>query len=274
MADRLLVDLAGNTTDTGKVTVSVWRDGELAPAPVGEPHQVAWPMDQQALEELRWYVEDYLRLPYGVYEQRGPTVASQLRGWGQALFAALFGSTEAQRAYAALRERATTELLVRSDSPVWLGLPWELAWDPQRPAPVALEFTAVSRMLLPAASQPSAAPVPGERLRVLLVIARPQGLEDVGYRMIARPLLERLELVRGKVELEVLRPPSRRSSGRSGRQPRPERPTSWSTSTATASWPAEPVAAAAPRGHAPRCSSAPSLRQGCWRLRPTAAART
>ena len=39
----------------------------------------------------------------------------------------------------------------------------------------------------------AAAPVPpGEALRVLMVIARPEGLEDVGYRMIARPVMERL----------------------------------------------------------------------------------
>ncbi|MGH4011075.1 MAG: hypothetical protein ACRDTH_23435 [Pseudonocardiaceae bacterium] len=40
------------------------------------------------------------------------------------------------------------------------------------------------------------------------MISRPQGAADVGYRMIARPLLERLEAVRGRVELVVLRPPT------------------------------------------------------------------
>ena len=50
--------------------------------------------------------------------------------------------------------------------------------------------------------------VPGERLRVLMVIARPAGTADVAYRMIARPLLERLDAVRGQVDLVVLRPPT------------------------------------------------------------------
>jgi hypothetical protein len=41
-----------------------------------------------------------------------------------------------------------------------------------------------------------------------MVIARPEGETDVGYQMIARPLLERLHAVRGKVDLVVLRPPT------------------------------------------------------------------
>jgi len=48
-------------------------------------------------------------------------------------------------------------------------------------------------------------------LRVLLVIARPAGQQDVGYRMIARHLLERLDAVRGEVDLQVLRPPTFRT---------------------------------------------------------------
>ncbi|GAA2975358.1 hypothetical protein GCM10010483_19350 [Actinokineospora diospyrosa] len=62
-------------------------------------------------------------------------------------------------------------------------------------------------------SVPSAAPgttfdVAGEQLRVLMVISRPAGAADVGYQMIARPLVRTLEVVRGRVELVVLRPPT------------------------------------------------------------------
>ena len=41
-----------------------------------------------------------------------------------------------------------------------------------------------------------------------MVISRPSGTGDIGYRMIARPLLERLDAVRGEVDLVVLRPPT------------------------------------------------------------------
>ena len=91
-------------------------------------------MDSEALEDLRWYVEDYLSAPYGVYEQRGPRIAGRIHEWGQALFEALFSQKDARMAYAGLRAREDTELLVRSAAPEWLGLPWELVWDPDRPA--------------------------------------------------------------------------------------------------------------------------------------------
>ena len=39
-----------------------------------------------------------------------------------------------------------------------------------------------------------------------MVISRPAGANDVGYQLVARPLLERLKAVQGEVELTVLRP--------------------------------------------------------------------
>ena len=61
---------------------------------------------------------------------------------------------------------------------------------------------------LPTGQLAATVPVPGGKLRVLMVIARPEGERDVGYQMIARPLLERLRAVRGRVDLVVLRPPT------------------------------------------------------------------
>jgi hypothetical protein len=73
--------------------------------------------------------------------------------------------------------------------------------------PVALNLAGVSRAL-PVAALAQTAAIAGGRLRVLMVISRPAGTRDVGYQMIARPLLERLEAVRGQVDLVVLRPPT------------------------------------------------------------------
>ena len=36
-----------------------------------------------------------------------------------------------------------------------------------------------------------------------MVIARPAGLDDVDFQMVARPLHERLQAVRGEVRLDV-----------------------------------------------------------------------
>ena len=96
-------------------------------------------------------------------------------------------------------------MVFRSADPGLLGLPWELMRDGA--GPVALGAGGISRSL-PVAGGAATLEVPGGRLRVLMVISRPAGTADVGYQMVARPLLERLEAVRGEVELTVLRPPT------------------------------------------------------------------
>ena len=73
--------------------------------------------------------------------------------------------------------------------------------------PVALRLAGVNRSLA-TAELAETVPVTSGRLRVLMVISRPGGLADAGYRMIARPPLERLDAVRGQVDLVVLRPPT------------------------------------------------------------------
>lgn len=205
MADRLTIDLSLE----GEVSVSSLLEGEDLPNPVGEPFALEWPLDTDALESLCWYLEDYLRAPYGVYEEQGARVEGSLAGWGEAVFAALFGSGAARDAYVRMRARRSpgTELVFRSASPDLLGLPWELLRDPSRPTPLALDLVGVTRGILGAELDGTFA-VGGERLRVLMVISRPDGPDDVGFRMIARPLLECLEAVRGRVELVVLRPPT------------------------------------------------------------------
>jgi tetratricopeptide (TPR) repeat protein len=203
VVDRLVVDLHPN----GQAQVAAWLDGDELPDP-GPAFELAWPLDDDALAELQWYLEDYLAAPFGVYEQRGPQVQARLAGWGSQVFGALFGSGPARDAYVRLRARtAGTRLVIRSSSSALLGLPWELMRDPDRPTPLALDLAGMSRSL-PTSRLADTAQVPGGRLRVLMVISRPLGARDVGYQMIARPLLRRLEAVRGEVDLVVLRPPT------------------------------------------------------------------
>lgn len=162
------------------------------------------PIDATELEDLRWYLEDYLTAPFGVWEDRGPAVAGKLAGWGDEVFASVFGPGPARDAYQRARDRGL-EVVFRSADPALLGLPWELMRDGA--GPVALGSGGISRAL-PVAGRAQTLGVPGGKLRVLMVISRPAGTGDLGYRMIARPLLERLEAVRGKVDLVVLRPPT------------------------------------------------------------------
>jgi len=198
LPDRLLVDLSGD----GQAGVLAWPAGGL-PEPVSAVPLV-WPLDAEALEDLRWYLEDYLLAPFGVWEDRGPTVRGKLTGWGEEVFGAIFGAGPARDAYQRARDRGL-EVVFRSAEPGLLALPWELMRDGA--GPVALGAGGISRSLR-VADAAGTLEVPGGQLRVLMVISRPAGAEDVGYQMVARPLLERLDAVRGQVDLTVLRPPT------------------------------------------------------------------
>ena len=198
MPDRLVVDLGGD----GQASVLAWPDRGLPEEVARVP--LAWPLDADALEDLRWYLEDYLQAPFGVWEEHGPAVRDKLAEWGDRVFAAVFGAGPAWDAYQRARDRGL-EVVFQSAEPGLLALPWELMRDDG--GPVVLGAGGISRSL-PAADGAGTLEVPGGRLRILMVISRPGGTTDVGYQMVARPLLQRLEAVRGEVELTVLRPPT------------------------------------------------------------------
>jgi CHAT domain len=203
MSARLIVQ-----EQSGRITVSLQPGGQPVATPAGEPFEFENPLTTEQREDLRWYLEDYLQAPFAVYEERGEQIQSQLVSWGEALFAALFGpGRQARDAYLQARGSSATELVVSSNNAGFLALPWELLKDPEQAEPLALSLTTFDRIFGTAASAVENA-ASGDVLRVLMVIARPQGVHDIGYQMVARRLLERLDAVRGRVELDVLRPPT------------------------------------------------------------------
>ncbi|MEV5975126.1 CHAT domain-containing protein [Streptomyces sp. NPDC051921] len=205
MTERLLL----RVTASGLLEVSAWPAGELLPSPVGEPVPIDWPLDEEALAQLRWYLEEYLQAPFGVYSERGPRIAARLPVWGARIFDSVFGAGPARDAYQRARAAGgPLEIVLMSGHAQTLSLPWELMADPDRPGPLALAPDIALSRGLPTADLARVFTVPGSRLRVLMVISRPNGTADVAYRMIARPLLHRLEAVRGSVDLVVLRPPT------------------------------------------------------------------
>ena len=203
LPDRLLLDLDvdGQSADS-HVTVLSWPDGGLPEKVSRAP--LSWPLSETDLEDLRWYLEDYLLAPFGVWEDRGPAVQEKLAKWGDQVFGSVFGAGPARDAYQRARDKGL-EVVFRSGEPGLLALPWELMRDGA--GPVALGKGGISRSL-PVADSAETLEVPGGKLRVLMVISRPGGTSDVGYQMVARPLLARLAAVRGEVELTVLRPPA------------------------------------------------------------------
>ena len=181
MAERLVVDLGGD----GSYAVTWARGDGLAEAVASG--RLEWPLDAGELGDLRWYLEDYLQTPFAVWEDRGRVIGTRLAGWGEAVFGAVFGGALAREAFGRARDQGAG-VVFRSGVPGLLALPWELMRGPGGPA--ALRLAGVSRAL-PVADLARTAEVAGGRLRVLMVISRPAGTRDIGYRMVARPLLER-----------------------------------------------------------------------------------
>ncbi|QMS90216.1 tetratricopeptide repeat protein [Nostoc edaphicum CCNP1411] len=168
------------------------------------------PFNEENAAELRWYLEDYLSFPYGIFPDNAVKIEQKLQHWGQQLFELVFRSTEKGREFfqEATREGLDKcELGIISDNAEVLNLPWELLYSPD------YQFLAPSLagMYRSLSSQGVKAPLPtmpDDQLNILLVIARPYDQQDVGFKTIARPLLAALQPIRQRVNLKVLRPPS------------------------------------------------------------------
>ncbi|MEH2161865.1 MAG: tetratricopeptide repeat protein [Nostoc sp.] len=168
------------------------------------------PFDEENAAELRWYLEDYLKFPYGIFPDNAAKIEQKLQHWGQHLFELVFRSTEKGREFfqEATREGLDKcELGIISDNANVLNLPWELLYSPDDQF-LAPSLAGMYRSLSTQGVKAPLPPMPDDQLNILLVIARPYDEQDVNFKTIARPLLAALQPIRQRVNLKVLRPPS------------------------------------------------------------------
>jgi len=187
-----------------------WQRGQSNPRPAPSV-TFTHPFDEQALADLRWYLEEYLRWPYGLAPDNAAKIEQKFQDWGEQLFELVFRSSEKAREFfqAATYEGLNQcELVITSDSPEVLNLPWELLYSPSDRQFLAPSLAGMSRSLSEYAVRAEMGDLPQDKLNILLVIARPYGEKDIALKTIARPLLEALANIRPKVNLKVLRPPS------------------------------------------------------------------
>ncbi|WP_265277370.1 CHAT domain-containing protein [Nostoc sp. KVJ3] len=169
------------------------------------------PFDKKALDDLRWYLEEYLRFPYGLAPDNAVKIEQKLQTWGEQLFELVFRSSEQARQFfqAATYEGLNQcELVIVSDNPEVLNLPWELLYSPSDRQFLAPSLAGMSRSLSDYPIRAEMGELPQDKLNILLVIARPYGEKDIALKTIARPLLDSISNIRKKVNIKVLRPPS------------------------------------------------------------------
>ena len=198
---RISDEPSGKHTRRVEVT---WQDGPARQAVVSTFGYRAGGADA---EKVRWYLEDYAEFPADPGPRLARDAEAILAGTGTSLFGHVFAGLDA----AGIWDRARAQLSqvrveVDTDPADVPGLPWELLRDPGTDTALALGAGEFVRTHLQAAGRVSLPQEAGDRLRVLLVICRPDRDEDVPFRSVAS------RLVRGGAEqmpgldLDVLRP--------------------------------------------------------------------
>jgi len=87
------------------------------------------------LGEMRWYLEEYWRWPFGPFRDRAHQIEAHLEGWGRALFNALVYERQPARIYERfLNQPADVRTLtILSGAPRVMRLPWELLAESSGP---------------------------------------------------------------------------------------------------------------------------------------------
>jgi tetratricopeptide (TPR) repeat protein len=204
VAELRISDLSGQSSGQRRVRVS-WREEGAAPREAEAVFTA--PFDNQDGERVRWYLEDYAEFPADPAPEIAREAEARLAQQGADLFQQVFSSADSAEIWGRARDRLSeARVEVDTDPGEGPGLAWELLRDPGTDGAVALGAGAFVRTHLRAAGRARLPEPAGDRLRVLLVIARPGGRADVPFRSVAS------RLVRGGAEqmegldLDVLRP--------------------------------------------------------------------
>jgi tetratricopeptide (TPR) repeat protein len=162
-------------------------------------------------ELLRWYLEDYLEGPAdSVGINAAERAERRLAELGQTLFTAVFDTNADTRGIwdRISAHLATVRIEVSGTVDAARLLPWELLRDPRSGHPLALQvdsFVRVnSRSVTPSPPRDGTA----DGLRVLLVICRPVGANDIPFRSVALHLTRLRDQAPDLLQLDVLRPPT------------------------------------------------------------------
>jgi tetratricopeptide (TPR) repeat protein len=160
----------------------------------------------QETEDIRWYLEDYRIYPVDPAPQIAKRIEQQMANVGRELFGKVLGGSDL---WARVRGNlGDTRIEVETELADAL-IPWELMRNPVADQPLVLDVPSFVRCH----SRPAVPPHPPHqgagKIRILLVICRPGGADDVPFRSVARHLIRGLsETAREPFHLEVLRPPT------------------------------------------------------------------
>jgi len=167
---------------------------------------------------IRWYLEDYLERSAAPAPTIAASIERRMSEIGRGLFRAVFeANRDTIRLWNDVGDRlGDTRIEISTGVREANAMPWELLRDPRTDAPLALGAAEFVRVQSQAAREPRLPQIQsGGPVRVLLVICRPGGRDDVPFRSVANQLVKGLTDAGDEgVRLDVLRPPSFDELGR------------------------------------------------------------
>ncbi len=172
---------------------------------------IEFALTPQEQADLRWYLEDYLHVAAIVEKIQIEQIERIIKERGVELFERILeGSRDIQRIFdRVLDQLPGLRMEIKTGIAEAASIPWELMREPQSDSPIALRVKAFVRVQ----SNPniSFVPVPEVdegRVRLLYVVCRPGGTEDVPLRTVANRLLQDLRQDLARFEFTALRPPT------------------------------------------------------------------
>jgi len=157
---------------------------------------------------LRWYMEEFLKLPTGAFRGHAQAILNSLQAWGKECFSKLFDNGgKAQRWYNDARQGDLQfKIVSHSDVPTILAWPWE-ALEDRLNGPLALQYH-MDRQLNNIDTAAPRTPKTEKQMNILYIISRPDGEEDVEFRTLVRPIIDCAKRHNYAVHIDLLRPPT------------------------------------------------------------------
>jgi tetratricopeptide (TPR) repeat protein len=203
------------TEDKDKYRIEIALEGGGLPRQTATSHY-NFKFTDQDQENLRWYLEDFLQYPHDPAPEIAARIEEHMAQIGTELFKALFQSSDdARDLWAMLRTRLSdTRIEIITTVAEATAIPWELIRDPKTDVPLALRARSFVHAQPQAVQVPQVPQTGSGPIRILLVICRPGGRDDVPFRSVATHLIKGLsEDARAVFQLEVLRPPTFKQLG-------------------------------------------------------------
>ncbi|OQW90840.1 MAG: hypothetical protein BWK79_18600 [Beggiatoa sp. IS2] len=156
-------------------------------------------------ESLEWYFEEHLQFPF-LEEVKFKTVATSIFRYGENLFEQVFNNSyQVRQSYQDAVQENKIEIEIVG-SPEFHHFHWEAMKAPGDTKPLALSYTITRKVLGSSSLHTIAIHKSSPTINVLLIVARPKGQSDVGYRTISRPLVETIQHSDLPVKIDIVRP--------------------------------------------------------------------